>query len=177
MSMPPAGMAAPSEWVVGCSALIRPAGRVLDVACGSGRHARWLARAGFQVEALDRDMQSLDELGREPGVHARCFDLEAGAWPYPSRVFDAVVVTNYLYRPLFPDLLDALTEGGVLIYETFACGNEALGRPRNPDFLLRPGELLELVWPGMTVNAFEELCVIYPKRAVIQRICASRRTE
>jgi SAM-dependent methyltransferase len=165
----------PSDWVVRYASLIRPAGKVLDVACGSGRHARFLAESGFQVEAVDRDAQVLSELAVEPAINVRCLDLEEAAWPYRQASFDAVVVTNYLHRPLFPYLLSVLASGGVLIYETFSLGNESLGRPRNPDFLLRPGELLEHVQPMMEVNAFEELCVLNPKPAVVQRICATRR--
>lgn len=167
---------APSEWVVRCAALIRAKGRVLDVACGSGRHVRFLTRAGFQVEAVDRNASALTACARWPGVVVRCADLENEAWPYGAGEFDGIVVTNYLHRPLFPKLLESLAMGGVLIYETFAAGHERLGRPQNPDYLLKPAELLEQVKDLLEVNAYEELCVIQPKCAVVQRICAVKVT-
>ena len=160
---------APSEWVVRCAPLIRAGGRVLDVACGAGRHARFLAQAGFQVEAVDRDVSALGFL---PGVAIRRADLESEPWPYSAGEFDGIVVTNYLHRPLFLRLFEALAAGGVLIYETFSEGNQLLGRPRNPDYLLKSGELLEQVNGRLEVNAYEELCVLQNKRAVVQRICA-----
>jgi SAM-dependent methyltransferase len=109
------------------------------------------------------------------GISTRCTDLEGSPWPYHADRFDGVVVTNYLYRPLAPALLDALRPGGVLIYETFALGNEKLGRPSNPEFLLRPSELLQWVEGRLSVFAFEQGLVERPKPAVIQRICAVRR--
>lgn len=159
----------PSEWVVRCAPLIRSRGRVLDVACGTGRHTRFLIQAGFQVEAVDRDVSVL---GSMPGVMARQADLEGEPWPYSVGEFDGIVVTNYLHRPLFLHLFEALAAGGVLIYETFSEGNQLLGRPRNPDYLLKSGELLEQVKGRLEVNAYEELCVVENKRAVVQRICA-----
>lgn len=162
-------VSAPSEWVVRCAPLIRSGGRVLDVACGTGRHTRFLIQAGFQVEAVDRDVSALALL---PGVVTRQADLEGGPWPYSVGAFDGIVVTNYLHRPLFLHLFESLTAGGVLIYETFSEGNQRLGRPRNPDYLLNAGELLEQVKGRLEVNAYEELCVLENKRAVVQRICA-----
>ena len=141
----------------------------MDVACGTGRHARFLIQAGFQVEAVDRDVSALAYL---PGVVIRQADLEVEAWPYSAGGFDGIVVTNYLHRPLFLHLFEALAEGGVLIYETFSEGNQLLGRPRNPDYLLKSGELLEQVNGRLEVNAYEELCVLEKNRAVVQRICA-----
>ena len=105
-------------------------------------------------------------------ITARCADLESAPWPYAGRTFAGIIVTNYLHRPLFPQLLAALAPGGVLIYETFAAGNERYGRPANPDFLLRPGELLEVVRGRLTVVAYEDLLVSVPKPARVQRICA-----
>lgn len=160
---------APSEWVVRYVPLIRGGGRVLDVACGTGRHTRFLIQAGFQVEAVDRDVSALAVL---PAVVARRADLEAEPWPYSVGEFDGIVVTNYLYRPLFSHLFESLAEGGVLIYETFSEGHQLLGRPRNPDYLLKAGELVEQVKGRLEVNAYEELCVIQNRRAVVQRICA-----
>ena len=164
----------PSPWVVRWATLIRPGGEVLDVACGSGRHTRYLAARGCRVLAVDRDDAALTALAAVPGVRTQAADLEAVPWPFPPARFDGVVVANYLHRPLFSDLVAALRPGGVLIYETFMLGNEALGRPSNPDFLLRPGELLEVLRERLTVVAFEQGRVDAPKPAVIQRICAAR---
>ena len=164
--------AAASAWVIRFAGLIAPGGRVLDVACGRGRHARHLARLGHPVLALDRDRDALDSLSDEQGVEILCADIEGGPWPLEPATFDAVVVTNYLHRPLFPHLIAALRPGGVLLYETFARGNELHGRPSNPAFLLAPGELLQFVAPRLTVVAFEQGTVSAPKPAVIQRVCA-----
>ncbi len=169
MAMELQSVSAPSEWVVRCAPLIRAGGRVLDVACGAGRHTRFLIQAGFQVEAVDRDTSALASLA---GVVARQADLEGEPWPYSAGEFDGIVVTNYLHRPLFSHLFEALAAGGVLIYETFSDGNQRLGRPRNPDYLLKSGELLDQVKGRLEVNAYEELCVFQSNRAVAQRICA-----
>src|SRR4051794_3893010 len=152
-------LASPSSWIARFAPLIADAGRVLDVACGRGRHARWLAARGHQVLAVDRDPDAIAALETVPNVEARCADLESGAWPLAGERFAAVIVTNYLHRPLFPALLDALAPGGVLIYETFAAGNERYGRPSNPHFLLQPGELLDLVHGGLRVVAYEDVRV------------------
>lgn len=164
-------VSAPSEWVLRFAPLIRSGGRVLDLACGSGRHVRFLTQAGFQVEAVDRDVSSL---GFTHQAIVRQIDLEAQPWPYAAGEFDGIVITNYLYRPLFPFLCQTLAMGGVLIYETFSEGNQLVGRPHNPDYLLQSGELLERVKGQLEVNAYEELCVVQNRRAVIQRICAIR---
>jgi len=148
---------------------------VLDLACGGGRHARYLATLGYRVEAVDRDGEDLRELGSVAGVKTRAADLENGPWPYAGQRFDAIVVTNYLHRPLFPHLLGALAAGGVLIYETFAIGNERYGRPSNPDFLLKSGELLEVVRGRLRVVAYEEVNVEVPRPAMVQRISAVNR--
>lgn len=151
---------------------------MLDLACGHGRHSRLLAKQGFRVEAVDRDAEALAAISTDSaGVVTRTADLEAGPWPYYERVFDGVVVTNYLYRPLLPLLLNALAVNGVLIYETFMVGNERLGRPANPAFLLRPGELLDVVRRRLTVVAFEQGEVTAPRPAVVQRLCATRRLD
>jgi SAM-dependent methyltransferase len=163
---------APSEWVARFARLIPARGAVLDLACGSGRHARLLAGLGFAVTAVDRDGAALASLETIAGIRTLCADLEGAAWPFSTMGFDAVVVTNYLHRPLFPGLFDALRPGGLLIYETFALGNELLGRPSNPEFLLQPGELLERVRGRLAVIAFEQGRVERPKPAVLQRICA-----
>lgn len=164
------GLATPSAWVTRWTHLIRPDGRVLDVACGSGRHARWLAAHGFDVLAVDRDAGALSALPAP--IVTRQVDLEQGDWPLADAGrFAAIVVTNYLHRPLWTHLMDSLEPGGVLIYETFAAGNETVGKPSNPDFLLRPGELLDVVRGRLRVVAFEDGLVEAPKTAFIQRIC------
>lgn len=132
------------------------------------------------MEAVDRDAVALAGLSGIKNVVTRCADLESGPWPYAphaGNAFGAVVVANYLHRPLFPLLLDVLAPGGVLIYETFALGNERYGRPSNADFLLRPGELLEVVRGRLRVLAYEDLFVDLPKPAMVQRICAVRAID
>jgi len=166
--------AAPSPWVVRWSGLVPAGGRVLDIACGSGRHARFFAARGHPVVAVDRDPARLDPLAGIPGISTLCADLEKGPWPYAGQRFAGIVVTHYLHRPLFPHLLAALATGGVLIYETFSAGNERYGRPSNPAFLLNPGELLEAVRGRLRVIAYEELEVSEPRPAVVQRICATQ---
>lgn len=142
-SAPLQASAPPSDWVVRWTPLLPPAAQVLDIACGHGRHARWLASAGHAVTAVDHDPRLLAPLaGLAATLQA---DLEADPWPLPGRQFDAVIVTNYLWRPLFPALKAAVAPGGLLIYETFALAHAALGRPRRPEFLLRPGELIEVL--------------------------------
>ena len=133
--------------------MLRPGGTVLDVACGSGRHVRWLVAQGFQVTALDRDEAAVNALRDvAEGVVA---DIETGAWPLPGRQFDALLVTNYLWRPLLPALRAAVAPGGVVIYETFALGQQAIGKPSRPDFLLHSGELLQ-AFASWRVVAFED---------------------
>lgn len=163
---------APSPWVGRCAALVAPGARLLDLACGGGRHARLFAARGCAVEAVDRDAAALAALSGVAGVTTRCADLEGGAWPYGGQRFQAVVVVNYLHRPLFPLLAAALDDGGVLIYETFMQGNERHGKPANPAFLLRAGELLEAFGEGFAVLAFEQGEQRAGRLAVMQRICA-----
>lgn len=162
-----------SPWVERFASLV-PAGRsVLDLACGSGRHAAYFTGLGFRVTALDRDVSKL-----VPGTAAEVVeaDLEGSdPWPLAGRRFDGIVVTNYLYRPLFPVLVASLNPGGALIYETFAVGNEKFGRPRNPDFLLREGELLEAVSGTLKIVAYEAGMVGGDNPAVVQRIAAVAR--
>ena len=164
--------AEPSLWVKRFAPLIAAGGTILDLACGNGRHARFLEAAGWRVEAVDRDGQVLSTLAGIPGIVTRQADLEGGSWPYPGRCFDGIVITNYLHRPLFPKLIDTLAVGGVLIYETFMLGNERFGRPSNPDFLLRPNELLEAFGGHLTLVAFEQGETAQPQPAVVQRLCA-----
>ena len=165
----------PSRWVRRFAPLIAPGGRVLDLACGSGRHSLFLAAEGFRVEAVDRDAAAIAVLAPlDPRVSVRVADIEGGPWPYYGHVFDAVVVTNYLFRPLLPLIMNALDLNGVLIYETFMIGNERFGKPSNPAFLLRQGELLDVLRPKLNVVAFEQGEVELPRPAVVQRICAVR---
>jgi len=166
---------APSAWVCRFARLIAAGGTVLDLASGNGRHARYLAGLGYRVEAVDRDSAALDALAGVAGISTLCADLEGLPWPCGADRFDGVVVTNYLYRPLIAAVLDALGPNGVFLYETFALGNERFGRPSNPEFLLRPGELLECVAGRLSVLAFEQGLVERPGPAVMQRICAVRR--
>lgn len=165
---------APSAWVRRFAPLAARGSSVLDVACGSGRHARLFARRGCIVDAVDRDPACGKWLADEPNVRFLAADLEAGPWPYPGRRFDAIVVANYLHRPLFAQLVASLADGAVLIYETFAAGNERYGRPSNPDFLLKPRELLDAFGGALHVLAFEDGVVDLPRRARIQRLCAVR---
>src|SRR5690554_3101470 len=167
--MPHAAYPAPSPWVTRFAPLVRAGGSVLDLACGSGRHARWLAAHGYAVEAVDRDTEALAGLHGLAGVSTRQTDLENGLWPYEGVQFDGIVVTNYLYRPRFAELLACLVPDGVLIYETFMTGNERFGKPSNPDFLLRPHELLERLAGDFAIVAFEQGEVTAPRRAVVQR--------
>jgi SAM-dependent methyltransferase len=167
----------PSRWVRRFAPLVPP-GEVLDLACGSGRHARLFAALGHPMLALDRDPQALASAAGE-GITAMQYDLEAEAapWPFEPGRFAGIVVTNYLHRPLMPSLMASLAPGGVLIYETFAIGNETFGKPSNPDFLLRRGELLEhAARAGLPVIAFEDGFVEHPKPAMVQRLCAGRET-
>ena len=158
---------APSAWVVRWADLVT-AGTVLDLACGSGRHAKFFLERGVKVVAVDRKPQDI------PGARFIQADLEGGKpWPLPGEQFDGIVVTNYLYRPLFPKILESLKPGAILIYETFMLGNERFGKPSNPEFLLRPGELLE-VFSDLEIKGFEEGEVKTPKPAMIQRLCAVR---
>jgi SAM-dependent methyltransferase len=154
----------PSPWVVRWAPLVAR-GPVLDVASGAGRHARLFAGRGMEVVAVDRDEQVI------PGVKFVRADLEDGSpWPFAGQRFGAIVVTNYLHRPLLPAIAAALAEEGVLIYETFMAGNERFGKPSNPNFLLRPGELLQ-AFGALKPVAFEQGTT---GNAVVQRICAIR---
>lgn len=168
--------AAPSDWVARWVGEIPRGGRVLDMAAGGGRHTRLLLSLGLCVEAVDRDTSALGALA-DAGATVREADLEGGPWPYSGRQFDAIIVTNYLHRPLFPALLSALAPQGVLIYETFMLGNEAYGRPSNPDFLLRPNELLAIAAAVCDVLGFEQGYTASPKPAMMQRICARKRPQ
>ena len=168
---------APSAWVQRWSHLVRPQGVVLDVACGQGRHARWFYQRNHPIALVDRAQAAIESIAIPPhACEAVVADIETGPWPFAGRQFDAVVVTNYLWRPLFPTLLDSLAPGGVLIYETFTQGNETVGKPSRPDFLLRTGELLA-VCRSLRVVAFEDGFLAGPEGQAprfIQRIAAVR---
>ena len=159
-------------------------GPVLDLACGSGRHTRLMLDAGYEVWALDKDASLLEPLAL---IGARCFqhDLEIlqgamdgkASWPFEANTFSTIIVTNYLYRPVLSKITESLKDGGILIYETFAAGNEAYGSPRNPDFLLQPGELIEYYLSQAMPErknhciAYEHGHIVHPRPAVVQRIC------
>jgi SAM-dependent methyltransferase len=170
--------AEPSAWITRFAALVPEGARMLDVAAGRGRHARFFAARGARVLAVDVDAQSLASLAGVPGVVTRVADLEDGAWPFSGESFDAIVVTNYLHRPRLPHLVDALAPDGVLLYETFAAGNGAFGRPSNPAFLLRENELFDALRERLTIVAFEQGATLEPAReAVVQRIAAVGRSR
>ncbi|HEX7650622.1 MAG TPA: class I SAM-dependent methyltransferase [Noviherbaspirillum sp.] len=170
----------PSAWVARFASLVPP-GEVLDLACGGGRHARLMASLGHAVLAVDCDAEALKR-AKGAGISTLQKDLEAAdgqspAWSFEADRFAGIVVTNYLYRPLMKNLMHSLAPGGVLLYETFACGNERYGKPSNPDFLLRPGELIDVVGgiaAGARIIAYEDGYVALPRPAMVQRICARK---
>lgn len=169
------GAPAPSAWVLRHGAKIPRTGTVLDMACGSGRHSRYLVGLGHAVLAVDRNIEALAALVGQGGIETLQADLETDVWPLAGRAFAGVVVTNYLFRPRLADLIDLLAPGGVLLYETFMVGNEAYGRPSNPDFLLLPDELHRLAeHHGLEVLDFAQGHVARPAPAVVQAICARR---
>ena len=171
----PHGPGKASAWIRRFAGRVPSGGAVLDLACGKGRHSQLFLDLGHPVTAIDRDVSGLSSLAGREGLEVLEADLEDGsAFPLAGRQFAGVAVTNYLYRPLFPALLDTLAPAGCLIYETFARGNERFGRPRNPDHLLAPGELLEAVRGRLRVVAYEDLEIAEPKPAAVQRICALR---
>jgi SAM-dependent methyltransferase len=166
----------PSAWVERFAPLV-PGGEVLDLACGSGRQARHQAAQGHPVVAVDRDAAALAAAAGD-GIVTSQIDLEeeGAGWPFGPQRFAGIIVTNYLHRPLLAEMLGSLAPNGMLIYETFADGNAAFGKPSNPDFLLQPGELLELArMQGLRVIAFEDGIVNTPKQAMVQRICAVKQ--
>ena len=169
---------APSQWIARHAALVPAGARVLDLACGSGRHARLFAQRGARVLAVDRDGAALAAIGNVTGIEMRLVDVETSDWPFAGERFDAIVVTNYLHRPALPRLVASLADDGALLYETFARGNEAYGRPSNPDFLLEPGELLALVGDRLTVVEFAQgLADLGGRPAVVQRLAAVGRAR
>ncbi len=163
----------PSHWIIRFLSLLPKGGRVLDLAAGGGRHTALLRARGFRVLAADRDTERLARrFAGDPDVEILTLDLEDGGPWQLGQGFDGIVVVNYFHRPLFAPMVGALAPGGAVLYETFMLGNERFGRPRNPDFLLRPGELLTAFGPALTVVAFEQGIVDEPRPAAIQRIAA-----
>jgi SAM-dependent methyltransferase len=176
----------PSPWVVRFASLIPQSGKILDLACGGGRHSRLALDLGCRVVAADKNIPGLEDLQDNKFLEIIKTDLESADpfalnGPLHGRTFTGIIVTNYLHRPILSGLIGALTDGGVLIYETFAAGNELHGYPRNPDYLLRPGELLEIarngVQNGLQVIAYEHGLVHDPRTAVVQRLCAVKTTS
>lgn len=165
----------PSVWIVRFAPLIGAGARVLDVAAGHGRHARFLADRGAEVVAVDRDAAALATFADVANIDIRVADLEQGEWPFSGERFDAIVVAHYLHRALFPHLFAALADDGVLLYETFAAGNADYGKPSNPAFLLEPDELLERARDRLVIVAFEQGRVDARRPAVIQRLAAVGR--
>lgn len=164
----------PSAWILKHAARLGAGSRVLDLACGSGRHARALAARGCKVDAIDRDSVCAKAL-QTAGVRFVCADLEAGPWPVEAAAYDAVIVCRYLHRPRLAQVAGALRDGGLLLYETFASGQERFGRPTNPDFLLQPFELARTFHGPLHVLAFEDGVVPGPPPARVQRLAAVRR--
>lgn len=162
----------PSAWVCRFAHLIASGGQVLDLACGQGRHSRYLADLGLNVTALDRDQVALAGLAGQPRITPLLADVENGPWPLEGRQFDGIIITNYLWRPLMARIFASLAPGGVYLHETFMLGNEAYGKPSNPAFLLKPYELLDLSRASLHTLAFEQGEIHTPKPAMIQRICA-----
>ncbi len=177
------GLEPASGWVQRWSHLVKPQGVVLDVACGRGRHASWFYERNHALALVDISQDAIDSIAKIiPMPSDRCeavvADIENGPWPFAARQFDAVVVTHYLWRALMPTLLASLAPGGVLIYETFTQGNETVGKPSRPDFLLRTGELLHLC-SSLRIVAFEEGFQAGPdgqSPRFVQRIAAVRET-
>lgn len=166
----------PSRWIVRFAPLVTAGARVLDVASGTGRHARWFAARGMSVLAIDRDAAALNALAGVANVTTQALDLEGETWPLAGQRFDAIVVANYLHRPRFAELIDLLADDGVFLYETFATGNEAYGRPSNPAFLLERDELVDRVRNRLVVVAFEQGRVVEAARtSVLQRLAAVGR--
>lgn len=169
------GPASPSAWIARFLGAVPPGGRVLDIAAGKGRHMRLALELGLMATGVDRDVSGLVDLAGKPGVEIVEADLESGASPpFAGRRFEAVVVTNYLWRPILPAIVEAVAADGILLYETFAVGHERHGRPSNPDFLLRPNELIDAVHGRLFIAAFEDGMAGTPERLRrVQRIAAA----
>ena len=164
----------PSAWLQRWAHLMDPVSTVLDVACGAGRHMRYLASLGHRVTGVDRNPEAV-ALAQASGP-VICSDIENGPWPFAGQTFGCVVVTHYLWRPLLPTLMNSVAPGGVLIYETFAAGNESVGKPSRPEFLLQPGELLR-VTEGLRTLAYEDGFETSPDRFVQRTVAVRSRTN
>jgi len=164
-------------WVQRYAPLVPAGGKVLDLACGNGRHARFFAARGHPVVAVDMDTRAVADLDGTPGFEILQADLESGSWPFAPGSMAAIVITNYLHRPHLARLAETLAPRGVVIIETFAAGNERFGKPRNPDHLLAPGELLQALGHELQVVAYEHGVEEQPRPAVRQRIVAVKATE
>ena len=162
-------------WIEQNMALVPAAGLLLDLACGRGRHTEFALQQGISVLAVDRDISSIS--AQSPRLETLSYDLEAGSWPFPANFFDGILVCNYLHRPLMPYLRSSLRAGGVLIYTTFMEGNEAYGKPSNPDYLLRENELRETFGLGFTELRFAQGPVNNPATAVRQSICVRKDAD
>ena len=173
MSTQHTGNTPPSPWVVNYVDQINEGSDVLDLACGSGRHTRLFLERGCRVMAIDLNIEGVSGLMGDPGLAVLEVDLENGPWPLGNADFDAVVVTNYLWRPLFPRIRDAVRPGGLVIYETFADGNERFGKPSNPDYLLKEGELNDW-FSDWEILGYEHAEVTDPRPAMVQHICARK---
>ena len=168
-------MAQVSAWVRRYYSQIPKNGFILDLAGGAGRHARFLARKGFKLLLVDNQIEKAKDLQNVEGIKLMEYDVENGnPLPFSASSFQGIVVTNYLYRPIFPQLLCLLDDGGVLIYETFAVGHEKYGRPTNPDYLLKSGELIKLVGSKMRIIEYQERLITQPAKAYVQRIVAEK---
>ena len=174
MSDPAHNAPQPSEWVTRHIDSIPAGGRVLDLACGSGRHTRLLHSLGYRVVAVDKDLRGVQDLRDVAGIELLQMDLEQPDWPLQDQQFASIVVCNYLYRPHLAKLADCLEDSGCLLYETFAAGNERYGKPTNPDYLLEPGELLDVFGRSLKVVAFEQGLIQTPQTRLMQRICARK---
>lgn len=174
---PTHGQSEPSPWILRFSEQIPAGEEVIDIACGKGRHGRLFLEKGHPVVFVDIDTDGLDDLGGRSDVSVIETDLETdGFWPFAGHAYAGVIVTNYLWRPILPKIIDLVAPGGLLLYETFAVGNEAFGKPSNPDYLLKPDELRDAVDGKLDVLAFEQLETKTPRPAVIQHI-AARNTQ
>ena len=167
----------PSVWVVTNSRYLVPDAKVLDLACGNGRHTKFLIEKGFDVTSVDINQNALNEVTKISGSRVLSADLENGEWPFAERSFDGIVVTNYLHRPQLELITNTLTDRGLLIYETFMTGNERYGKPSNPEFLLRPNELNDTFAYSMLILKSEQGHIRFPKEAIVQRLCAVKRAR
>ena len=168
----------PSEWIREHTKLISPGGSVLDLACGSGRHTSFLLKRGNNVTALDRDISQLKDVPETKNLKILEHDLEGALrWPFAPQAFDGIIVANYLYRPLFSEIVKSLAPQGILIYQTFAVGNEKYGHPRNPQYLLSKDELLQVFGKRLHVVKYSHGLIKRPFPAVMQSICCINNTE